>query len=70
MKVWGVHSGVYETLKFNDIHLNYYVSASTGKHNFDFDILSGLTPDTITTKGDYGYYAAFSGASISGEKKI
>ena len=65
----GIHSGVYETLKFNDIHLNYYVSASTGKHDFDFDILSGLTPDTITTKGDYGYYAAFTGASISGEKK-
>ena len=65
----GIHSGVYETLKFNDIHLNYYVSASTGKHDFDFDILSGLTPDTITTKGDYGYYAAFSGASISGEKR-
>ena len=65
----GIHSGVYETLKFNDIHLNYYVSASTGKHDFDFDILSGLTPDTITTKGDYGYYAAFTGASISGEKR-
>ena len=65
----GIHSGIYETLKFNDIHLNYYVSASTGKHDFDFDILSGLTPDTITTKGDYGYYAAFSGASISGEKR-
>ena len=65
----GVHSGIYETIKFNDIHLNYYVSASTGKHDFDFDILSGLTPDTITTKGDYGYYAAFSGASISGEKR-
>ena len=65
----GIHSGIYETLKFNDIHLNYYVSASTGKHDFDFDILSGLTPDTITTKGDYGYYAAFTGASISGEKR-
>jgi len=65
----GIHSGVYETLKYNDIHLNYYVSASTGKHDFDFDILSGLTPDTITTKGDYGYYAAFTGASISGEKR-
>ena len=65
----GIHSGVYETLKFNDIHLNYYVSASTGKHDFDFDILSGLTPDTITTKGDYGYYAAFTGASISGKKR-
>ena len=65
----GVHSGIYETIKFNDIHLNYYVSASTGKHDFDFDILSGLTPDTITTKGDYGYYAAFTGASISGEKR-
>ena len=65
----GIHSGVYETIKFNDIHLNYYVSASTGKHDFDFDILSGLTPDTITTKGDYGYYAAFTGASISGEKR-
>ena len=45
------------------------MSASTGKHDFDFDILSGLTPDTITTKGDYGYYAAFTGASISGEKR-
>ena len=65
----GVHSGIYETLKYNDIHLNYYVSASTGKHDFDFDILSGLTPDTITTKGDYGYYAAFTGASISGKKR-
>ena len=65
----GFHSGIYETLKFNDIHLNYYLSASTGKHEFDFDMLTGLTPDKITTKGDYGYYAAFSGASISGEKK-
>ena len=64
----GFHLGAYETLKFNNIHLNYYISSSTGKHDFDFDILSGLTPDAITTKGDYGYYAAFGGTSISGEK--
>ena len=65
----GFHSGIYETLKFNNIHLNYYVSGSTGKHDFDFDMLTGLTPDKIKTKGDYGYYAAFTGASISGEKR-
>ena len=65
----GFHSGIYETLKFNNIHLNYYVSGSTGKHDFDFDILTGLTPDKIKTKGDYGYYAAFTGASVSGEKR-
>ena len=65
----GFNLGAYETLKFNDIHLNYYLSTSTGKHEFDFDILSGLTPDAITTKGDYGYYAAFGGTSISGEKQ-
>ena len=65
----GFHSGIYETIKFNNIHLNYYVSGSTGKHDFDFDILTGLTPDKIKTKGDYGYYAAFTGASISGEKR-
>jgi len=65
----GFHLGAYETLKFNNIHLNYYLSSSTGKYEFDFDILSGLTPDAITTKGDYGYYAAFGGASISGEKQ-
>ena len=65
----GFHSGIYETIKFNNIHLNYYVSGSTGKHGFDFDILTGLTPDKIKTKGDYGYYAAFTGASISGEKR-
>ena len=65
----GFHSGIYETLKFNNIHLNYYVSGSTGKHDFDFDMLTGLTPDKIKTKGDYGYYAAFTGASVSGEKR-
>ena len=65
----GFHSGIYETIKFNNIHLNYYVSGSTGKHDFDFDMLTGLTPDKIKTKGDYGYYAAFTGASISGEKR-
>ena len=65
----GFHSGIYETLKFNNIHLNYYVSGSAGKHDFDFDMLTGLTPDKIKTKGDYGYYAAFTGASISGEKR-
>ena len=65
----GFHSGIYETIKFNNIHLNYYVSVSTGKHEFDFDMLTGLTPDKIKTKGDYGYYAAFTGASISGEKR-
>ena len=65
----GFHSGIYETLKFNNIHLNYYLSGSTGKHDFDFDMLTGLTPDKIKTKGDYGYYAAFTGASISGEKR-
>ena len=65
----GFHSGIYETIKFNNIHLNYYVSVSTGKHDFDLDMLTGLTPDKIKTKGDYGYYAAFTGASISGEKR-
>ena len=61
----------YELLPNNNQSslLNYYLSASTGEHEFDFDILSGLTPDAITTKGDYGYYAAFGGASISGEKQ-
>ena len=65
----GFHSGIYETLKFNNLHLNYYLSGSTGKHDFDFDILTGLTPDSITTKGDYGYYAALSGISVSGKKR-
>ena len=31
--------------------------------------MTGLTPDSITTKGDYGYYAALSGISVSGKKR-
>ena len=31
---------------------------------------SGFTPDRIKTKGDYGYFAGYTGASVSGNKQI
>ncbi len=66
----GVHLGFYETIKYKGLNYNTYVSGSHGKHEFDFDILDGFTPDRIKTKGDYGYYAAYAGASVSGEVKV
>ena len=66
----GVHLGFYETIQYKGLNYNTYVSGSHGKHEFDFDILDGFTPDRIKTKGDYGYYAAYAGASVSGEVKV
>ncbi len=66
----GVHLGVYETIQYRELNYNFYVAASHGKHDFDFDILDGFTPDRIKTKGDYGYYAGYTGASVSGELKM
>ena len=66
----GVHLGFYETIHYQELNYNLYLAASHGKHDFDFDILDGLTPDRIKTKGDYGYYAGYTGASVSGEVKM
>ena len=66
----GVHLGVYETIQYRELNYNFYIAASHGKHDFDFDILDGFTPDRIKTKGDYGYYAGYTGASVSGELKM
>ena len=66
----GVHLGVYETIQYRELNYNFYLAASHGKHDFDFDILDGFTPDRIKTKGDYGYYAGYTGASVSGELKM
>ena len=52
------------------MNYNFYLAVSHGKHDFDFDILDGFTPDRIKTKGDYGYYAGYTGASVSGELKV
>jgi len=66
----GVHLGLYETIEYQELNYNFYIAASHGKHDFDFDILDGFTPDRIKTKGDYGYYAGYTGASVSGELKM
>ena len=66
----GLHLGVYETIHHKNLNYNYYGSVSHGKHNFNFDILDGFTPDRIKTKGDYGYFAGYTGASVSGNKQI
>ena len=66
----GLHLGVYETIHHQNLNYNFYGSISHGKHNFDFDILDGFTPDRIKTKGDYGYFAGYTGASVSGNKQI
>ena len=66
----GVHLGFYETTQYQELNYNFYLAASHGKHDFDFDILDGFTPDRIKTKGDYGYYAGYTGASVSGEVKM
>jgi methionine-rich copper-binding protein CopC len=66
----GVHLGLYETIQYQELNYNFYIAASHGKHDFDFDILDGFTPDRIKTKGDYGYYAGYTGASVSGELKM
>jgi hypothetical protein len=66
----GVHLGFYETIQYQELNYNFYLAASHGKHDFDFDILDGFTPDRIKTKGDYGYYAGYTGASVSGEVKM
>ena len=66
----GVHLGLYKTIQHKGLNYNTYVSGSYGKHEFDFDILDGFTPDRIKTKGNYGYFAAYAGASVSGEVKV
>ncbi|WP_159087047.1 OmpA family protein [Loktanella sp. Alg231-35] len=62
----GINAGIYGANRlYEELSLDYYLGAATGRHEFDlaFDRSIG----TITATGDYSYVAGFAGAAISGE---
>ena len=62
----GINAGIYGANRLHDeLFLDYYLGAATGRHEFDlaFDRSIG----TITATGDYRYIAGFAGAALSGE---
>ena len=66
---FGLAGGVYGATQINNsLYGDYYLGASTGKHNFDlnFDRSNGV----INADGFYRYYAIFGGAAVSGETTI
>ena len=66
---FGLAGGVYGATQINNsLYGDYYLGASTGKHNFDlnFDRSNGA----INADGFYSYYAIFGGGAVSGETKI
>ncbi|WP_371171602.1 DUF7507 domain-containing protein [Aliiroseovarius sp. 2305UL8-7] len=65
----GVNAGIYGANRLHqELFLDYYLGAATGRHEFDlaFDRSIG----TITATGDYRYVAGFAGAALSGELKF
>ncbi|WP_386679309.1 OmpA family protein [Loktanella sp. R86503] len=62
----GINGGIYGAKRLKDeLFVDYYLAAATGRHSFDLDF--DRTAGTIIATGDYRYLAGFTGAALSGE---
>ena len=69
IKGFGLTAGGYGAQRISGgSYIDYYLGASTGRHNFDldFDRVGGA----INADGHYDYLATFAGLSLSGETKV
>jgi hypothetical protein len=69
IKGFGLTAGAYGAERAaNGLFFDYYLGASTGRHNFDLDF--ERTAGVVNARGHYDYFAAFAGASVSGETSL
>ena len=69
IKGFGLTAGAYGAERAaNGLFFDYYLGASTGRHNFDLDF--ERTSGVVNARGHYDYFAAFAGASVSGETSL
>ena len=69
IKGFGLTAGGYGAQRISGgSYLDYYLGASTGRHNFDLDF--DRVDGAINADGHYDYLAAFAGLSFSGETKV
>ena len=62
----GFNVGIYGANRLHEeLFLDYYLGAATGRHEFDLSFDRGI--GAISSTGDYSYLAGFAGAALSGE---
>ena len=69
IKGFGLTAGGYGAQRISGgSYIDYYLGASTGRHNFDLDF--DRVDGAINADGHYDYLATFAGLSFSGETKV